>query len=226
VEKTQDPDKKVASHSPLQAKPAQLAGWIRGHWAIENKIRWVRDVTYDEDRSQIRAGTGQQVMAALRNAAIGALRLAGVTNIAAANHHHARDSTRPLALPGIIGKSTPWPRRVLIWPPIVLGPEVSTRGGRLLLAWRAGERLRVQRPPARSRVRGGESDADESMWVSAVRPAAIGACPRWTGRRCRRPVIHATRTTEMLGQQFHLPVRREPGRRPLRVGPELRGRLG
>jgi predicted transposase YbfD/YdcC len=85
-----------------QAKPHQLAGWIRGHWSIENKIHWVRDVTYDEDRSQIRTGTGAQVMAALRNAAIGALRLAGVTNIAAANRHHARDSNRPLALLGII----------------------------------------------------------------------------------------------------------------------------
>ncbi len=84
-----------------QAKPAQLAGWIRGHWSIENKIHWVRDVTYDEDRSQIRTGTGPAVMAALRNAAIGALRLTGVTNIAAANRHHARDSTRPLALLGI-----------------------------------------------------------------------------------------------------------------------------
>jgi len=41
------------------------------------------------------------VMAALRNAAIGILRLTGVTNIAAANRHHARDSTRPLALLGI-----------------------------------------------------------------------------------------------------------------------------
>ncbi|WP_018908506.1 ISAs1 family transposase [Salinispora arenicola] len=84
-----------------QAKPTQLAGWIRDHWSIENKVHWVRDVTYDEDRSQIRTGTGPEVMAALRNAAIGALRLTGVTNIAAANRHHARDSTRPLALLGI-----------------------------------------------------------------------------------------------------------------------------
>jgi predicted transposase YbfD/YdcC len=84
-----------------QAKPAQLATWLRGHWSIENKVHWIRDVTYDEDRSQIRTGTGPQVMAALRNAAIGALRLTGVTNIAAANRHHARDSNRPLALLGI-----------------------------------------------------------------------------------------------------------------------------
>jgi predicted transposase YbfD/YdcC len=84
-----------------QAKPAQLAAWIRRHWHIENQLHWVRDVTYDEDRSQIRAGTGPEVMAALRNAAIGALRTAGITNIAAANRYHARDSNRPLALLGI-----------------------------------------------------------------------------------------------------------------------------
>ncbi|MCZ7421106.1 ISAs1 family transposase [Verrucosispora sp. WMMA2121] len=84
-----------------QAKPAHLAGWARGHWSIENKVHWVRDVTYDEDRSQIRTGTGPQVMAALRNTAISALRLTGITNIAAANRHHARDSHRPLALLGI-----------------------------------------------------------------------------------------------------------------------------
>jgi hypothetical protein len=83
------------------AKPAQLAGWARGRWSIENKVHWVRDVTYDEDRSQIRTGTGAQVMAALRNTAIGLLRLAGFTNIAAANRYHARDSNRPLNLFGL-----------------------------------------------------------------------------------------------------------------------------
>jgi hypothetical protein len=84
-----------------QAKPWQLADWIRGHWSIENKTHWVRDVTYDEDRSQIRTGTGPQVMATIRNAAICALRLAGITNIAAATRHHARNANRPLALLGI-----------------------------------------------------------------------------------------------------------------------------
>lgn len=84
-----------------QAKPWQLADWIRGHWSIENRTHWVRDVTYDEDRSQIRTGTGPQVMATIRNAAIGALRLAGITNIAAATRHHARNANRPQALLGI-----------------------------------------------------------------------------------------------------------------------------
>ncbi|GAA4264279.1 hypothetical protein [Dactylosporangium darangshiense] len=67
-----------------QTKPWQLTDWVRGHWSIENKTHWVHDVTYDEDRSQIRTGTGPRVMATLRNATIGALRLAGATNIAAA----------------------------------------------------------------------------------------------------------------------------------------------
>jgi predicted transposase YbfD/YdcC len=84
-----------------QGKPDQLADFVRGHWSIENKIHWVRDVTYDEDRSQIRTGTGPQVMAALRNLAISALRLTGATNIAAATRHHGRDHNRPLALLGI-----------------------------------------------------------------------------------------------------------------------------
>ena len=81
-----------------QARPAQLAAWIRRHWHIENQIHWVRDVTYDEDRSQIRTGTGPQVMAALRNAAIGAIRIAGATNIAAASRHVGRHPNRVLPL--------------------------------------------------------------------------------------------------------------------------------
>ncbi|WP_170047658.1 hypothetical protein [Couchioplanes caeruleus] len=55
-------------------------------------------MTHDEDRT----GTGPGVMAALGNAAIGALCTAGMTNIAAATRHRARDSRRPLALLGIV----------------------------------------------------------------------------------------------------------------------------
>lgn len=65
---------------------------------IENRLHWVRDVDYDEDRSQVRTGSGPQVMATLRNTAIGLLRLAGHTNIAAALRHHIRDFNRPVEL--------------------------------------------------------------------------------------------------------------------------------
>ena len=42
----------ITSLTPNQADAAQLAGYIRKHWHIENRLHWVRDVTYDEDRSQ------------------------------------------------------------------------------------------------------------------------------------------------------------------------------
>jgi predicted transposase YbfD/YdcC len=85
----------ITSLTGLQADPVLLARWLRGHWAIE-ALHWVRDVSFDEDRSQVRTGHGPQIMAALRNLVITALRLAGHTNIAAALRHHARDPQRPL----------------------------------------------------------------------------------------------------------------------------------
>ena len=56
---------------PAEAAPPRLlTGWIRGHRSIENKVHYVRDVSSDEDRSQVRAGSGPQVMATSRNTAI------------------------------------------------------------------------------------------------------------------------------------------------------------
>jgi predicted transposase YbfD/YdcC len=83
---------------PHQVRPDELATWLRGHWHIENKLHWVRDVTFAEDHSQVRTGGAPQVMATFRNLAISLHRLAGATNIAAALRHHARNATRPLRL--------------------------------------------------------------------------------------------------------------------------------
>ena len=47
----------------------------RGHWEIENRLHWVRDVTFDEDRCQIRKGNGAHVMASIRNLVISLIRL-------------------------------------------------------------------------------------------------------------------------------------------------------
>ena len=91
----------VTSLTFAQASPARLADLLRGHWAIENGLHWVRDVTFAEDRSQVRTGTAPQVMACLRNLAIGVLSRAGPVNLAAALRHHGRDPTRPLATLGI-----------------------------------------------------------------------------------------------------------------------------
>jgi predicted transposase YbfD/YdcC len=88
----------ITSLSVTDAKPAQIASWLRGHWAIENRLHWVRDVTYSEDHSQNRTGSGPQVMATLRNTAISVLRLDGHDNIAKALRHNARSPHRPVKL--------------------------------------------------------------------------------------------------------------------------------
>jgi len=90
----------ITSLTASQAAPAQLAAWIRGHWQIE-ALHHIRDVTYGEDASQVRTGSGPQVMAALRNLVTGIFKLAGVRNIAAACRRHARDATRVLATLGL-----------------------------------------------------------------------------------------------------------------------------
>lgn len=86
----------LTSADHIAAPPAVLADWVQGHWGIENKLHYVRDVTFDEDRSQIRTGNAPRVMATLRNTAISLLRLSGWTNIARAVRHHARDPERAL----------------------------------------------------------------------------------------------------------------------------------
>ena len=91
----------VTSLRSERATPERLLTLVRGQWQIENKSHWVRDVTFDEDRSQVRCGNIPQVMAALRNTAIGLLRGAGYPNIAAACRQLAAQPLQALALIGI-----------------------------------------------------------------------------------------------------------------------------
>jgi hypothetical protein len=90
----------VTSLTFAQVSTARLTDLLRGHWAIENGLHYVRDVTFAEDRSQVRAGSGPQAMACLRNPVIGVLSRAGPVNLAAALRHHSRDPHRPLATLG------------------------------------------------------------------------------------------------------------------------------
>lgn len=91
----------VTSLRPDQAGPERLLGLVRKHWQIENQVHGVRDVTFDEDRSQVRSGTIPQVMAAFRNTVLGLIRQAGETNIAAACRRLAAQPWLALALVGI-----------------------------------------------------------------------------------------------------------------------------
>jgi predicted transposase YbfD/YdcC len=83
-----------------QVTPAQLTRLVRDHWKIE-ALHHVRDTTLAEDASQLRTGNAPRAMATWRNLAIGALRAAGTTNIAAGLRRNARDPHRPLTLLGL-----------------------------------------------------------------------------------------------------------------------------
>jgi len=88
----------ITSADHLAAPPQTVASWVKDHWMIENRLHWVRDVTFGEDLSQVRTGQAPRIMAACRNIAVGLLRLAGWENIAAGLRHHARHSDQALAL--------------------------------------------------------------------------------------------------------------------------------
>jgi len=92
----------ITSLSAARAAAPRLLALHRGHWAIENRLHWVRDVTFDEDRSQVRTQHGPHVMATLRNLAITLLRLAHCLNIAAGLRACAARLSRPLRLIGLV----------------------------------------------------------------------------------------------------------------------------
>ena len=72
---------------PDEVDAARVNELVRGHWGIETRLHYVRDWTYDEDRSQVRTKQGPRVMATLRNTAIGLLRYLKLPNISGAVKH-------------------------------------------------------------------------------------------------------------------------------------------
>jgi predicted transposase YbfD/YdcC len=56
--------------------PADAAAAIRGHWAIENRLHWVLDVTFADDQSRLRKGHGARNMATVRHFALNLVRAA------------------------------------------------------------------------------------------------------------------------------------------------------
>jgi predicted transposase YbfD/YdcC len=74
----------ISSLSTEEANAKKILRLNRGHWEIENRVHWVRDVIFDEDRSQIRTGNGPQVMATLRNTIMSMLRKEGIKNVSQA----------------------------------------------------------------------------------------------------------------------------------------------
>ncbi len=77
--------------------PERLATLVRDHWSIES-LHWLCDTLYHEDRSTAHTRSGPQLMAALRILAIGALRLAGRTDITEATRWAGRFMHRPFKI--------------------------------------------------------------------------------------------------------------------------------
>lgn len=78
----------ITSLAADNAAGQDLAQLLRDHWgAIEIRLHWVRDTTFNEDRSTLRAGTAPQAMAIIRNTVMAAFRLAGWTNLKKARRH-------------------------------------------------------------------------------------------------------------------------------------------
>ena len=61
----------ITSLTRREAPASRLFQLIRGHWAIENRLHYIRDQTFDEDASRVRKGHGPENMALLRNLTIG-----------------------------------------------------------------------------------------------------------------------------------------------------------
>jgi len=90
----------IASPTPAQLAPADLAGYVQAQWGIE-VLHWIRDTLFREDHSRIHTRNGPRVMASMRNLAIGALRLAGHTRITEATRWACRNMTRPFTILGL-----------------------------------------------------------------------------------------------------------------------------
>jgi predicted transposase YbfD/YdcC len=88
----------VTSLGPERASAGQLLALSRGHWEIENKLHWVRDMSLGEDACRVRTGEAPEILAAVRNAALRLLRSSGLTEIAASLRRHAAKPLEALRL--------------------------------------------------------------------------------------------------------------------------------
>lgn len=69
----------------------QIAGYIRGHWGIENRLHRQRDIVFNEDKSTIRKGHAPQTMAILKNIVTSIFHRGTVRNFKSAMRKFAAD---------------------------------------------------------------------------------------------------------------------------------------
>lgn len=104
----------VTSLTAEEASPRRLLELVDGHWGIEGGLHQRRDVTLEEDRSQVRMGQAPQVLASLNNIVVGLVRQAGRQNLAEVQRefayrldkalHHRVDEPAGAATPAASGR--------------------------------------------------------------------------------------------------------------------------
>jgi len=88
----------ITDLSSDNAGPQRIGEVVQAEWGIENKIHYVRDVTFGEDASRIRTGHGPQNMATLRSVAMNFLRMLGGSIADAGRQLSLAPRTAPLDL--------------------------------------------------------------------------------------------------------------------------------
>jgi len=88
----------ITSLPPGRADADTLLRLTRQHWGIENRVFYVRDVTFGEDHCRVRAGSAPMILSTLRNLALNLLNGHGAQNKAAALRRHAAQPHEALAL--------------------------------------------------------------------------------------------------------------------------------
>lgn len=88
----------ITSLPPDQADADVLLHLTRQHWGIENRVFYVRDVTFGEDHCRVRTGAAPMILSTLRNVTLNLLHGKGVPNVAAALRRHAAHPLEALAL--------------------------------------------------------------------------------------------------------------------------------
>ena len=85
----------ITSLKPTEAGPERLLNLSRNHWAVENRLHYVRDVPFDEDRCRVRSGA--RALAAIRNLVLHLIRSRGIP-IREARENFREDRAEAIAI--------------------------------------------------------------------------------------------------------------------------------
>lgn len=88
----------ITSLSREQAGASRLLALVRRHWAVENGLHHLRDLTFGEDACRVRSQSAPEVLAGIRNAALHILKRVNPKNIAGAMWHLAAKPFKAIRL--------------------------------------------------------------------------------------------------------------------------------